>query len=70
MWAFFYDRPGQDVIKYFKKADGTHRALGLFILMDEHSMSMKEQLKILVKNRGPKVSDIHFCAVSTAMHGD
>ena len=45
------------MIKYFKKAEGTHHALGLFILMDEHSSNMNEQLEILVDNRGPKVGD-------------
>lgn len=56
MWAFFYDRPGQEVIKHFKKADGNVRALGLFILMDEHPMSMAEQLATLAGSRGPLVS--------------
>lgn len=58
MWAFFYDRPGQEVIKYFKKADGNKHSLGLFILMDEHPMSMAEQLATLAGSRGPLVSTI------------
>lgn len=53
MWAFFYDRPGPEVKKYFRKLSGNFRSLGLFILMDEHPLSMMEQLAILADNRGP-----------------
>ena len=59
MWAFFYDRPSpSDVKKYFKKASNSDKAHGmcLFILMDEHPMSMAEHLNILAGNRGPFVS--------------
>ena len=58
MWAFFYDRPHHEVLKYFKKAIGNQRALGLFILMDHHPMNMSEQLATLVGNRGPLVSAV------------
>ena len=55
MWAFFFDRPGPDIIKHFKKLDGNQRSIGLFILMDEHPMSMAEHLATLTDNRGPLV---------------
>ena len=32
------------------------RTMSLFLLMDEHSMSMQEQLEILTGGQGPKVS--------------
>lgn len=53
MWAFFYDRLTRREYKFFKS---NARSMSLFILMDEHSMSMAEQLKILVESRGPLVS--------------
>ena len=30
--------------------------MSLFLLMDEHSMNMKDQLVTLVENQGPKVN--------------
>lgn len=58
MWAFFYDRPGTpDVIKFFKRAGNESRSMGLFILMEEHLMSLGDHIAILVDNRGPKVMD-------------
>ena len=46
------------MVKYFKKTSGSQRALGLFILMDEHPTNMSEQLATLVGNRGPLVSAV------------
>lgn len=55
MYAFFFDRADPSVSQYFKRV-GVHQGkMSLFLLMDEHPMSMKEQLDILIDNQGPKV---------------
>lgn len=59
MWAFFYDRPSNDLLRRLKgPVSGSHRTLGLFILMDEHPMNMEEQLAILADSRGPHSSKV------------
>ena len=56
MYAFFFDRANPDVSEEFKKVGRNMRTMSLFLLMDEHSMSMQEQLEILTGGQGPKVS--------------
>ena len=56
MWAFFFDRANPDVIPQLKSTGKNARTMSLFLLMDLHSMSMKEQVSILIDNRGPNVS--------------
>lgn len=58
MWAFFFDRLNPEVSSLFKKAGKNARTMSLFILMDEYPSSMAEQLKQLIENRGPMVSQL------------
>lgn len=55
MYAFFFDRANPDVSKEFQRVGKNVRTMSLFLLMDEHPMSMKEQLDILTAGQGPKV---------------
>lgn len=55
MYAFFFDRANPDVSEEFKRVGQNVRTMSLFLLMDEHPMSMKEQLDILTAGQGPKV---------------
>ena len=61
MWAFFFDRVNPDVSPEFKKVGRNARSMSLFLLMDEHPMSMKEHVDLLVDNQGPRVCNIMFC---------
>ena len=60
MWAFFYDRPGPTILKYFKERGSTSRGMALFILMDEHPQNMSEHIQALVDNKGPHVRFKHI----------
>ena len=55
MYAFFFDRANPDVSKEFRRVGRNIRTMSLFLLMDEHPMSMQEQLDILTEGQGPKV---------------
>jgi hypothetical protein len=54
MYAFFFDRANPDVSPEFKRVGRNVRTMSLFLLMDEHPMSLKEQLDILTGGQGPK----------------
>ncbi len=70
MWAFFFDRVNPDVVPQFKTTGKNARTMSLFLLMDQHSMSMKEQISSLVDNRGPTVSQcIYSFYVSDNLYG-
>lgn len=55
MYAFFFDRANPDVSPEFQRVGRNVRTMSLFLLMDEHPMSMREQLDILTAGQGPKV---------------
>ena len=55
MYAFFFDRANPDISQEFKRVGKNLRTMSLFLLMDEHPMSMKEQLEILTQGKGPQV---------------
>ena len=64
MYAFFFDRANPDVSKEFKRVGRNVRTMSLFLLMDEHPMSMQEQLDILTAGQGPKVREsvkVYLC---------
>lgn len=58
MYAFFFDRANPDVSEEFRKVGRNVRTMSLFLLMDEHPMSMKEQLEILTEGQGPKPNKV------------
>lgn len=55
MWAFFFDRANPDISPEFRRVGKNARTMSLFLLMDEHPMSMKDHVDLLVDNQGPKV---------------
>ena len=57
MYAFFFDRANPDISPEFKRVGKNMRTMSLFLLMDEHPMSMQEQMDILVAGKGPQVRD-------------
>ena len=63
MYAFFFDRANPDVSPEFKRVGRNMRTMSLFLLMDEHPMSMREQLDILVGGQGPKVGPGNLLAL-------
>ena len=60
MYAFFFDRANPDVSEEFRRVGRNIRTMSLFLLMDEHPMSMKEQLDILRDGQGPKVGEDEY----------
>ena len=58
MYAFFYDRADPNASSHFRRCGTNQGKMSLFLLMDEHPMSMKEQLATLVESLGPKVSSL------------
>ena len=69
MYAFFFDRANPDVSEEFRKVGRNVRTMSLFLLMDEHPMSMKEQLDILTKGQGPKVRENSYRGREGGMEG-
>ena len=59
MWAFFFDRANPDISPEFRRVGRNARTMSLFLLMDEHPMSMKEHVDLLVKSQGPKVRQVY-----------
>ena len=55
LYSFFYDRADPGASQYFKRVGKNQGKMSLFLLMDEHPMSMKEQLDVYIHNTGPKV---------------
>lgn len=56
--AFFYDRADPNASSHFRRCGVNQGKMSVFLLMDEHPMSMKEQLATLVESLGPKVSSL------------